>query len=75
MAVRGCCRCSTYTRPSVATLETASSASHVFGPAMPSATMMPLRSGGGGDSTRFVCGYMACDPLLCAPILLSIKLG
>ena len=31
--------------------------------------LTPLRSGGGGDSTRFVCGYMACDPLLCAPIL------
>ena len=31
--------------------------------------LTPLRSGGGGASTRFVCGYMACDPLLCAPIL------
>jgi AraC-like DNA-binding protein len=28
-----------------------------------------MRGGGGGDSTRFVCGFMACDPLLCAPIL------
>jgi AraC-like DNA-binding protein len=31
--------------------------------------LTPLRSGGGGASTRFVCGFMACDPLLCAPIL------
>lgn len=31
--------------------------------------LTPLRAGGGGQSTRFVCGYMACDPLLCAPIL------
>jgi AraC-like DNA-binding protein len=31
--------------------------------------LTPLRTGGGGDSTRFVCGYMACDRLLCAPIL------
>ena len=31
--------------------------------------LTPMTSGGGGDSTRFVCGYMACDPLLCAPIL------
>ena len=31
--------------------------------------LTPMRSGGGGDRTRFVCGYMACDPLLCAPIL------
>jgi AraC-like DNA-binding protein len=27
------------------------------------------RLGGGGDVTRFVCGYMACDPDLCRPIL------
>ena len=31
--------------------------------------LTPMRTGGGGDNTRFVCGYMACDPLLCAPIL------
>jgi transcriptional regulator GlxA family with amidase domain len=28
-----------------------------------------MRAGGGGTSTRLVCGYMACDPLLSAPIL------
>jgi AraC-like DNA-binding protein len=28
-----------------------------------------MRAGGGGKVTRFVCGYMACDPLLCRPIL------
>lgn len=27
------------------------------------------RWGGGGERTRFVCGYLSCDPLLCAPIL------
>jgi len=26
-------------------------------------------TGGGGDVTRFVCGYMACDRQLCEPIL------
>jgi AraC-like DNA-binding protein len=31
--------------------------------------LTPLRTGGGGESTRFVCGYMACDRVLCAPIL------
>jgi AraC-like DNA-binding protein len=31
--------------------------------------LTPMRAGGGGDSTRLVCGFMACDPLLCAPIL------
>ena len=29
----------------------------------------PMRSGGGGEVTRFVCGYMACDRQLCEPIL------
>jgi transcriptional regulator GlxA family with amidase domain len=28
-----------------------------------------MQAGGGGEVTRFVCGYMACDPLLCRPIL------
>lgn len=28
-----------------------------------------LRAGGGGDSTRLVCGFLVCDPQLCAPIL------
>lgn len=29
----------------------------------------PLQGGGGGENTRFVCGFMACDPFLCRPIL------
>jgi len=28
-----------------------------------------LRAGGQGEKTRFVCGYMGCDPQLCRPIL------
>lgn len=28
-----------------------------------------LRYGGGGAITRFICGYLACDPRLCRPIL------
>ncbi|MFO1375817.1 MAG: AraC family transcriptional regulator [Steroidobacteraceae bacterium] len=31
--------------------------------------LAPMRAGGGGARTRFVCGFMACDPQLCAPIL------
>jgi len=31
--------------------------------------LTPMRAGGGGENTRFVCGYMACDPFLCRPIL------
>jgi AraC-like DNA-binding protein len=31
--------------------------------------LSPLRAGGGGDTSRFVCGYMTCDPHLSRPIL------
>jgi len=31
--------------------------------------LSPLRAGGGGSISRFVCGYMTCDPQLCRPIL------
>ncbi len=31
--------------------------------------LSPLRAGGGGAVSRFVCGYMSCDPYLCRPIL------
>jgi len=31
--------------------------------------LSPLRAGGGGNVTRFVCGYMSCDPYLSRPIL------
>jgi AraC-like DNA-binding protein len=32
----------------------------------------PMQSGGGGATTRFVCGYLTLDPLLCGPILESL---
>ena len=31
--------------------------------------LSPLRAGGGGATSRFVCGYMTCDPYLCRPVL------
>jgi AraC-like DNA-binding protein len=31
--------------------------------------LSPLRAGGGGDVSRFVCGYMTCDPHLSRPVL------
>jgi transcriptional regulator GlxA family with amidase domain len=31
--------------------------------------LSPLHAGGGGDRSRFVCGYMTCDPYLSRPIL------
>ncbi len=32
----------------------------------------PLHAGGGGEISRFVCGYMTCDPYLCKPILTGL---
>jgi AraC-like DNA-binding protein len=34
--------------------------------------LSPMHAGGGGMTTRFVCGYLICDPLLCGPILESL---
>jgi AraC-like DNA-binding protein len=34
--------------------------------------LSPMRAGGGGAITRFVCGYLTLDPLLCGPILESL---
>jgi AraC-like DNA-binding protein len=34
--------------------------------------LSPMRAGGGGATTRFVCGYLTLDPLLCGPILESL---
>jgi AraC-like DNA-binding protein len=31
--------------------------------------LSPLRAGGGGETSRFACGYMSCDPYLGRPIL------
>jgi len=31
--------------------------------------LTPLHAGGGGEISRFVCGYMSCDPHLSRPIL------
>lgn len=31
--------------------------------------LSPLHAGGGGEISRFVCGYMSCDPCLSRPIL------
>jgi AraC-like DNA-binding protein len=31
-----------------------------------------VRFGGGGEMTRFICGYLSCDPRLCRPILTAL---
>ena len=31
-----------------------------------------LQAGGGGDMTRFICGYLTCDPRLCRPLLSAL---
>jgi AraC-like DNA-binding protein len=36
--------------------------------------LSPLRAGGGGGVSRFVCGYMTCDPYLSRPILDGLPL-
>lgn len=34
--------------------------------------LTPLQAGGGGEVTRFVCGYMTCDPYVSRPILSAL---
>ena len=34
--------------------------------------LSPMHAGGGGATTRFVCGYLTLDPMLCGPILESL---
>ncbi len=34
--------------------------------------LTPLHAGGGGATTRFVCGYLACDPVLSQPVLSAL---
>lgn len=34
--------------------------------------LSPMRMGGGGATTKIVCGYLSLDPLLCGPILDSL---
>jgi AraC-like DNA-binding protein len=40
-----------------------------IGAKIKSRDLSPLHAGGGGDTSRFVCGYMTCDPYLSRPIL------
>jgi len=40
-----------------------------IGAKIKSRDLSPLRAGGGGRISRFVCGYMTCDPNLSRPIL------
>jgi len=37
-----------------------------------SGDLSPMHAGGGGPITRFICGYLTLDPLLCGPILESL---
>ena len=34
--------------------------------------LCPLLAGGGGDASRFVCGYLTCDPYLSRPVLTGL---
>jgi AraC-like DNA-binding protein len=35
----------------------------------PPGGLMSIEHGGGGEETRFICGFLACDPQLCRPLL------
>jgi AraC-like DNA-binding protein len=35
----------------------------------PAPALVPVRHGGGGVATKFVCGYLACSRSLCRPLL------
>ena len=37
-----------------------------------SGDLSPMQAGGGGPVTRFICGYLTLDPLLCGPIVESL---
>ena len=34
--------------------------------------LSPVQAGGGGDTARFACGYMACDPYISRPLLTGL---
>jgi AraC family transcriptional regulator, alkane utilization regulator len=34
--------------------------------------MFRMHSGGGGAATRFVCGFLACDPRICRPLFSAL---
>jgi hypothetical protein len=34
--------------------------------------LSPLRAGGGGKVSRFVCGYMTCEPYACRSLLMGL---
>lgn len=38
-------------------------------PKVMSGDLTPLHAGGGGDTSKFVCGYMTCEPYLSRPVL------
>jgi AraC-like DNA-binding protein len=40
-----------------------------IGAKIQSRDLTPLQAGGGGQVSRFVCGYMTCDPYITRPIL------
>jgi AraC family transcriptional regulator, alkane utilization regulator len=38
----------------------------------PEKPLLRIEHGGGGDTTRFVCGFLACDKRICRPVLESL---
>lgn len=50
-------------------LQLASVASDTLVRPAPPGGLMSIDHGGGGEETRFICGFLACDPQLCRPLL------
>jgi AraC-like DNA-binding protein len=40
--------------------------------ASPEGGLARITHGGGGDRTRFICGYLACDSRLCRPLIAAL---
>jgi AraC family transcriptional regulator, alkane utilization regulator len=50
-------------------LQLASTTSDKLVQPAPPGGLMRIDHGGGGEETRFICGFLACDPQLCRPLL------
>ncbi len=50
-------------------LQLAPVVSHTIVRPSPPGGMLSIDHGGGGEETRFMCGFLACDPQLCRPML------
>jgi AraC-like DNA-binding protein len=55
--------------PVLADLQLAAVTSDTLVRPAPPGGLMRIDHGGGGEETRFICGFLACNPQLCRPLL------